>query len=235
MVMVGSPQGRWIELVPLGTVPEPGVIDFRRIDDDKMPLAVPATIGANGRALSTRPKVMRNRIRAQTRKGNLDKVGSEFKKLYKPIEEWDSEELARGRPRDTRGGFMGKAPKWISRELHEESMNRFRQALRDETNSSANKAVSVINRIMDDDETDHRGKPRTPPSTKLDAAKFLLEQVLGKPKQHIETDISVKMQGMLATAIITPGKLPADFGAAQLTSPRSPEDLGIIDVDGMDD
>jgi hypothetical protein len=224
-----------VKLRILETKPQPHVFDFAKIDEDRVPMAKPAVIGRNGRALSLVPRKMRDRVRAQTRKGHKNRVAKEFKQLYKPIEEWDEEELARGRPRNRYGNFQGKSPTWISRELHEEAMTRFRQAMRDQLNSSANKAVTVINRILDDDTVDHRGRPNTPPSTKLDASKFLVEHVIGKPKQRVETELSVKMQGMLATAIITPGTLPAAIGAAEVTSPRSPADLGIIDAESWED
>ena len=53
---------------------------------------------------------------------------------------------------------------------------------------------------------------------------------MGKPKQRVETDISVKLQGVLASAIITPGTLPAQLGSAELASPRSAADLPILDI-----
>jgi hypothetical protein len=158
-----------------------------------------------------------------------------IKHLYKPIEQWDAEELARGRPRDRDGGFRGLAPKWISRELHEEAITRFRQALKDEMNASSFRAVGVINMILEDDEIDAKGKPRTPQSVKLEAAKFLVEHLMGKPKQRVETDISVKLQGILASAIITPGTLPAQLGSAEQASPRSRADLPILDAEIYDD
>src|SRR5262245_65166262 len=103
-------------------------------------------------------------------------------------------------------------------------MTRFRQIIRDGMNTETNTALEVIHMILTDNSRDDKGKPLVPPSTKLDAAKFLVEHVLGKPKQHIETDISVRLQGILASAIITPGELPAYPDAKALTSPRTFED-----------
>jgi hypothetical protein len=231
------------KIVPLGTVPEPRVIDFRHFDRQDTPMAVPAPLDKNNHALSTTRRQLRHRIRrgaldAKASNGQKAKrVEKEIRLLYKPIEEWDSEELARGRPRNVHGNFSGPAPKWISRELHEEAITRFRQALRDELQSSSVRAVDVINMILEDDEIDVKGRPRTPMTTKLEAAKFLVEHILGKPKQHVETDISVKLQGILASAIITPGTLPAQLGSAEQASPRSAEEFGFdtIDVPGFED
>jgi hypothetical protein len=221
------------KIVPLGTVPGPRVIDFRHFDYETTPQAKPAHIDKHGHARVTSRKSLRARVRRKTARGMVDERS--IKHLYKPIEQWDAEELARGRPRDRDGGFRGLAPKWISRELHEEAITRFRQALKDEMNASSFRAVGVINMILEDDEIDAKGKPRTPQSVKLEAAKFLVEHLMGKPKQRVETDISVKLQGILASAIITPGTLPAQLGSAEQASPRSRADLPILDAEIYDD
>jgi hypothetical protein len=224
------------KIVPLGTMPEPRVFDFRGLDRVKTPMAVPAPLDKNNHGLSTSPGQLRGRIRRGKMNGkNAAKVDRQMRLLYKPIEQWDAEELARGRPRDRRGAFTGPAPKWITRELHEEAMTRFRQALRDDLQSSAVRAVDVINLILNDDEIDAKGRPRTPMTVKLEASKFLVEHILGKPKQRVETDISVKLQGILASAIITPGTLPAQLGSSELASPRSAEEFGFLDVPGFED
>ena len=195
------------------------LINFERINDHVVPRPVRPQ-RKKGRALAMTPKQLRERAR-RSKKG----AGSlEFETLYKPIEEWDAEELARGRPRDCAGGFRGRAPGWLSRELHEEAMSRFRAVIRDGMNANTNIALETIRDIMTDKRKDDSGRPIIAAGTKLDAAKFLIDHTLGKPKQRIETDISVKLQGMLATTIITPGMLPAQSGSMELTSPRSFED-----------
>ena len=49
---------------------------------------------------------------------------------------------------------------------------------------------------------------------------YFIDHTLGKPKQRVETDISVKLQGLLASVVITPGQLPALPGSKELASPR---------------
>lgn len=124
----------------------------------------------------------------------------------KPIEEWDNEELARGRPRNINGTFAGRPPKWVSREIHEEAMNRFQSVIKTEMNYQGIHAIEALNYILNNDEVDNRGKPLIPPSTKADAAKFFLEHIVGKPKQRIESDISVKLQGILGAVMVNPGE-----------------------------
>lgn len=198
------------------------MVDFRKIDEHRSPMPVRPLRNRNGKALKMTPKQMRERMRRNA-KGAQSK---EFEILYRPIEEWDAEELARGRPRGRDGTFSGLAPKWINRELHEQAMTRFRQVIRDGMNAETNVAIETISKLMGSTETDEDGKPLVSASVKLDAAKFLIDHTLGKPKQRVETDISVKLQGVLASAIITPGMLPAMPDAKSLASPRD----GALDV-----
>lgn len=152
--------------------------------------------------LSKNPKAIRNRAR---RRGGIST--KEFEQLYKPIDEWDDEELRRGRPRAADGSFRGKAPPWMSRELHEQAMDRFKAIIGDRMREETVNAMGVVSAILANDEIDEKGRPVVPASVKLDAAKWLVEHLLGKPKQHTETDISVKLQAVLATAMVGPGGL----------------------------
>lgn len=202
------------------------IINFGQIDEDRTPMPVAPIRDRRGRCKQMTPKQMRARIRRQ----RAGMRGDDFKKLYKPLAEWDSEELARGRPRDKNGKFGGKAPAWITRELHEEAMTRFRTAVRDDLNASAVTAMSTIQMLLTDDSEDEKGKKNVPPSVKADIAKWLAEQVVGKPKQHVQSDISVKLQAILASSVISPDTLPALPGAQMLTSPRE-----ALDVEGWED
>ena len=142
-------------------------------------------------------------IRARARRAQKITEG-ELATLYKPLDEWDAEELARGRPRAKDGSFKGKAPAFIDRALHEQIINRFTEVVKLEMQGHTVKALKILEKILDDDSEDEKGRPNVPPSTKLDATKFLIEHVLGKPKQRVEQDISVKLQGILATAMVNP-------------------------------
>lgn len=151
-------------------------------------------------AKSLSPKQIRARARraAQITEDQLEN-------LYgKPLEEWDAEELARGRPRAVDGTFKGKTPSFITRALHEEIMKRFEGIVRTEMNVHTVAALQMIGTILENDEVDDKGRPIVAAGTKLDAAKFLIEHILGKPKQRVETDISVKLQGILGHAMVNP-------------------------------
>lgn len=142
-------------------------------------------------------------IRARARRARRI-PDAELSQLYKPIEEWDAEELARGRPRAADGTFKGRSPAYIDRAVHEQIIRQFEKVVRTDMNKSTVKALVVLDKILDNDEEDERGRPVVPAGTKLEAAKFLIEHVLGKPKVRVEQDISVKLQAMLGVAMVNP-------------------------------
>jgi hypothetical protein len=180
-------------------------------------------------------KQMRARIR---RRGAISQ--EEFDTLYKPLEEWDLEELARGRPRNRAGDFRGAAPKWITREMHEACMGRFKDIVKGEMNRHTVAALDVVRNVLDNDLVDGRGRPLVAASTRLEAAKFLIEHIVGKPQQHKNVDVSVKLQALLATAIGSPvDGMGRDFLAQspgempQLS--QFAEAFGVIEVDSEED
>lgn len=179
------------------------------------------------------------RARARRKMARSDRMSDlEFEALYKPVEEWDLEELARGRPRGADGSFRGPKPKWISREVHERSMERFKAAIRTEVSAVTVHAHTAILGILQNDEVDEKGKPIVPASTKLDAAKFLIEHAIGKPVQHVENDISVKLQGILGVVMANPSDAfgpdaSAPYQIGHLPNPQA--DADAISASFMDD
>jgi hypothetical protein len=132
----------------------------------------------------------------------------EMEYLYqKPIEDWDMEELAHGRPRNSKGSFTGPKPKWINAMVHEQSMERYTAAVKTDMRASTVDALGAIRWIIQNEETDDKGKPIVPPSTKLEASKFLIEHIVGKPTQRIEADVSVKLQAILGQVLVNPNDI----------------------------
>jgi hypothetical protein len=157
----------------------------------------------------------------RARKKFLEKMelsGAEQNALHKkPLADWDAEELARGRPRDAKGGFKGPKPAWVTAEMHEEAMDRFKSIVRTGMRVASIDAIEFMQRMINDEETDNRGRPLIPASTKLQAAQFLVEHLVGKPTQRVESDVSVKLQGLMAQVMVNPGEqatgnyMPAHF------------------------
>lgn len=153
------------------------------------------------------PKQIRARQRRAAKKARQPRMSEqEFDALYKPIEDWDLEELAKGRPRNRDGNFQGRKPTWITREVHERAMDLFKSAVKTEMGSLTPTAIDTIRYILEDDRTDERGKPLTPAAAKLQASTFLLEHAVGKPKQEVTQDISVKLQGILGAVMVNPNQ-----------------------------
>lgn len=174
------------------------IIDFR--DDEE-----PGFVG--GRSVPRQPvlndkahkKQIRQRVR---RRGKMTQA--EFEVLYKPLDEWDMEELARGRPRDKNGNFQGRQTQWLTRQMHENILAQFNRAIKGGMNVRAVQALDVLQLALLNEDVDPRGRPIVPWSVKLDAAKFLLEHVVGKPTVHVEADVNHKIVAMLAAVSASP-------------------------------
>lgn len=159
-------------------------------------------------------KQLRARARRSLKQGTR-LSNSHFEGIMKPLDDWDSEELARGRPRNAAGTFGGRPSQYITRELHERAMEKFKVLVRDEMNVHSITALKTIQMVLESEEVDFKGKPIVGAAQKLDAAKFLLEHIVGKPTQPTTTDISVKLQGILGTVMVNPaqgGFTPAHMG-----------------------
>lgn len=176
------------------------VVDFR--DADRTPESDDRVRNSKGKLMTS--KQVRARTRRTIAKGK--KVSDEDFEAWcgKPIDEWDLEELSRGRPRDAGGGFRGAPPKYMPRAVHERITERFKMLVRDRMNIGAVTALGVVDNLIKNEEFDDKGKPLVPPSTKLDASKWLVEHVIGKPVQPTQTDISVKLQGVLGAVMVNP-------------------------------
>lgn len=184
------------------------ILDFREVDGpmpltgSREPVSYGSLGGIIGRPItSKRDKQIRQRARRK-----MKAADDELAQLYggRGIDEWDMEELARGRPRAKDGSFKGRTPGFIDRALHEQIVKRFEDIIKSDMNANAVGALKVLAKILDDEEIDEKGKPRTPAGVKLEASKFLIEHVIGKPKQRQEVDISVKLQSILGSSMVNP-------------------------------
>lgn len=173
----------------------------------------PAPLSPEGFSLNKQQIYRRRRraIKKFVEKTTLSEAEASI--LYnKPLREWDNEELARGRPRNKDGTFSGPAPAFVTAEVHEEAMDRFTSIVRTGMRVATVDAIKFMQEMITDQELDNRGKPVVGASTKLDAAKFLVEHIIGKPTQRTETDISVKLQGILGAIMVNPNEMEEGGG-----------------------
>lgn len=157
--------------------------------------------------LKMTPKQIRARARRRQRA-----VDEELAELYKPIDEWTAEELAQGRPandvdKDGKPIFRGRKPQWVTRQVHEEAIRRFTEHTQGAMRGLVPEALATVEMLLKSEEVDEKGRPIVPPSVKLQAAQWVVEHLVGKPKQRMEADISVRLQGILGTVLVN----PADF------------------------
>ncbi|MCA1806272.1 MAG: hypothetical protein LC687_00105 [Actinobacteria bacterium] len=180
---------------PSGKPGMPGEVRAAHLGNDNKPRT------PDGKILTG--KQIRARARRKARRTNI-MTEAEFSALYKPVEEWDLEELAKGRPRNSRGHFTGPAPAYLPREVHEKALERFRSVVKGKMNEHTVTALDAIDWVLQNEEVDEKGKPIIPAGTKLDAAKFLIEHVIGKPTQRTESELSIKLQSILGVVMANP-------------------------------
>lgn len=198
-------------------------------------------VNAEGKLLT--PKQIRARARRKAKKSRREVISQQdFEALYKPIEEWDLDELAHGRPRNIDGDFRGRKPKWITREVHERAMEMFIELTKSEMSALTPTALDSLRWVLTSDETDERGKPIVPASAKNQASMFLLEHVVGKPKQQVQQDISVKLQGILGAVMVNPNEALAapeqggmGYNVAHLPGQTIPLGIGMSQEDEDDE
>lgn len=161
--------------------------------------------------LSMKPEHIRNRLRRARKLA--DKTGDdsvlrwELEKYqevtgFKPVEDWDLEELAHGRPRGPKGTFRGPIPKWITADVTREAKKRLFGHAFGQMGSQVDLAIKTIYNLMTSEEVDDKGKPIVDARTKLAAAQFILEHVVGKPERVVSLDVTDNVRQMVASAIV---------------------------------
>lgn len=155
--------------------------------------------------LSRDPKQIRIRLR-RAAKGNAKRDGRmerDIEMLYqKPIEEWDLQELAHGRPRNAAGDFRGRTPTWVTPTIQKEAKKRLLDETLGDLAGHIGKAVKCIGDLIESDVLDENGKPIVDARTKLAASTFVIEHFTGKPKAFVEIDASDDTRAALAAAIV---------------------------------
>lgn len=157
------------------------------------------------RPLSDKPSAVRARMR-KTGKN----ITRDMEMLYKkPIEEWDMEELARGRPRNKSGNFTGPSPQWITPLVAKQATDRLRVLTKQELSVYAGDAVRVMHDLMTNEDTDMDGKPLVSPNVRLNAAQYVMDQIIGKPTTPVEVTGNVVLESLMARVLVNSDGTPA--------------------------
>jgi hypothetical protein len=139
-------------------------------------------------------EITRHRVEADRGYRALVRAGE-----LKPLEEWDLEELAQGKPRNRAGGFGGARPLWMAQAVQEEITRRYKNQAMTELSKHFPKALKVLIGLLDEDD----------PGIRLKACQLLIEYTVGKPNTNVKFDADTKAAGMLAAALVMPSGAPA--------------------------
>lgn len=200
----------------------------------------------NGEGKLLTPKQIRARARRSAKRQRKNAAVRpmselEFDTLYKPIEDWDLQELGKGRPRNINGNFQGRKPGWITREVHERAMELFIEETRSGLGGLAAQALARLEWVLTNNEVDEKGRPVVPAAAQLQATHLVIEHILGKPKQRVEGEISVKLQGLLGTVMVNPNEAlapPEQGGMGGFSLAHTPGhtlQLGVAQTDDEDE
>lgn len=162
--------------------------------------------------LSKDPGQIRRRLRRK------EKARAQDLDLYqdliygKRIEDWDLEELARGRPRAKDGTFKGRTPGWLTPAIQNEAKRRLLEETYGLLAGHVHQAVKVMGQLLVSDEVDDNGKPVVDSKTKYAAAAFIIEHMIGKPQALVKMEVEVsEAKEAIAAAIILDDGKPQDF------------------------
>jgi hypothetical protein len=185
--------------------------------DDRSPAAKKANY-TGGRPkdesnLSQRPGQIRVRLRrAKKSHAKVDgRVDRDIEMLYKKaIEDWDVEELARGRPRSKDGSFRGVKPSWVTAAVQTEARKRLLDETFGKMAGHIDQAIKTVAELMVSEEVDDKGKPIVDARTKLTAATFILEHFIGKPTAVVAVEANDFTKQAIAAAIVLDDGRPED-------------------------
>lgn len=158
------------------------------------------------------PETQRLETERQTRrraerklKRGMTITDEEFALIFRPVEQWTIEELSKGYCKTAEGRWPSRPPSQLMRgQIRERIDEEFRKRVRGSMNGLTVDALNALQRVIKDDDLDGRGRPMVPAATKVKAAEFLLDHLLGKPKQVVQEDISVRLSGILADVMVAP-------------------------------
>ncbi|MGD9729504.1 MAG: hypothetical protein AB7V39_24440 [Nitrospiraceae bacterium] len=127
----------------------------------------------------------------------------------KPLEEWDWEELSKGYPRDVDGAFPRRKPDWITPAIRAEAQRRMRNMSEHELMTYAQAAIATLAELMTEQGVDDFGKPLVPATVRADAAKYILNHVIGTPKARVEVSEHNPLIDLMAGVLVNPDGLPS--------------------------
>jgi hypothetical protein len=154
-------------------------------------------------------KKLRDRARVEARRKARELEELVESTYHKPVEDWDWEELSMGMPRDEDGKFPVKKPPWVTAAVQTEVQRRMKTLSEKQLMTHAMQAIECLSELMTNNDFDDFGKPVVPASVKADAAKYVLNQVIGTPKARVEVSEGSPIMELMGGILVNPDGLPA--------------------------
>lgn len=117
-----------------------------------------------------------------------------------PWEDLDDEELGRGKLRDKNGGWSGRGPNSLPREMVAEVTRR----LKDRYDANIRRHLTALQKVHFDIAMD----PNAPPADRLRASAYMQERLIGKVPDKVEVVAEVKPWEGLVEGVLQ--DLPAE-------------------------
>ena len=165
------------------------------------------------RGTSTRPRAARTRLRRAHERGerDTDQIKRDIAIAYgKPLEEWDWEELSRGRARPPGdhepGKIRGRRPKILAEGqlINLEAQRRMRALAEHEILTLADEALRCLFELITNDEVNEWGAPLVPAGVKLQASQYIMNHVIGTPKQRHEVSGTNPLAELMGGVLVNP-------------------------------
>lgn len=144
-------------------------------------------------------------VRRRLRRANADIDRDVEMLLPKPLDEWDLEELARGKCRDKNGHWTGRPGVWLTPKVQQEIKKRLIQKTFGEMSLEVGNAIKAVHKLITSTEVDYEtGKPIVPPSVQLQASQYILDHIIGKSTVKVDVEQGSTLHAILAGALVNP-------------------------------
>lgn len=111
------------------------------------------------------------------------------------VEDWDDEELRRGRRRDANGLFTGRNPQVVAKAVHDEQVRRTLATANQLLLENTEAAVKVLADIMKDTKADNKDR--------LTAIKMITDRAMGKEPINVNIGQEAKWQVAITQSIVS--------------------------------
>lgn len=159
--------------------------------------------------VSKDPKLARRRLRnaAASERTVTPQMKRDVEIIYhKPIEEWDWEELSRGRVRNPNGGGFknGNDNASLVPIITDEAKRRMRELTEHQIMTLGQQAITVLRDLMTNNEIDDWGKAVVSPAVKVQAATYVLNHIIGTPGHRQEETGKDKLLELMGGVLVNP-------------------------------